>query len=250
MKLVLIFSITLFSAIPEKIKTLLSLFILGACSGLNFEPPQKLNPAIYYKNDMCFKYDGEKFCGVGVIRHKEDKKLKIIVDNNIDKLVLTTCHREIDTDRPDKGLFRYDGVAKLHLNPTVEKGRACPYYFGAFEKKGRHSWGVVVVHSESYTLQGTLYCNGDVIKIEGSAICQSRENLIQRIIFKEPVKISKPVNGTAQRQEDCPVLKISNDGKVLEYKTPNRECLYGVVGVNSMKALQLYTIGYEQLIVR
>lgn len=225
------------------------IFIVS-CSLLDNPSPQKLNPAVYYKNDMCFTTKNGKFCGVGVVENSEKINIKIDAHNKIDKFVLTTCHREIDTDRPDKGLFRKDGIVRLSLDPTLEKGRACPYYFGSFNRNGKNAWGIVVIQNPIYTLKSTVYCNGDIINFDGVGICQSRQGLMQKIVFDEPVAVVKPTNGPAQRKDDCPEIKTTASGKVVEFIMPNRECLYGFIGKESFKPFQFYTVGYEELIVR
>lgn len=252
----------------------ISLLLMG-CSNLSFDTPQKLNPAIFYKNDICFEYESDekekirdneedtfgfptysyrnkkvKVCGVGVLPYREKVKLKVDAFNKIDKFVLTTCHRDIDTDEPDKGIFKKNGIVKVNYKPTVEKGRACPIYVAAFNRKGKHAWGTLAMENPAFKLQATLYCNGQVGKYNGVAICQSREDLIQKIVFEEPVKIIKPVDGPAERKESCPELKTSSSERVVEFRLPTRECLYGFIGKKSLKAFKLYTVGYEQLIVR
>jgi hypothetical protein len=81
-------------------------------------------------------------------------------------------------------------------------------------------------------------------------MCQSKEGLMQKIVFDEPVIITKPINGPAERKEDCPTLTISENKKVLEYINPSRECLYGIIGIETKKSMQLYTVGYEELVTR
>ena len=196
---------------------------------------------------MCFEHDDKKLCGVGVIAEKALSKLKIKVVNKIDKFVLTTCHREIDIDEPDKGIFRRNGRMRYIIRPTIERDRGCPFYFATFGKNGKHSWGILAIKSDKYLLKANLFCNGSFTKVEGVAICQSRENLLQKIVFEEPVIAAKPTNGPAQRKEDCPVLALAKDGFTLEYKNPNRECLYGFIGRKSGKEFQFYTVGYERL---
>lgn len=229
---------------------LLITLLLFSCATTQEDHKQKLDPAVYYKNDMCLKSRQGSFCGVGVLEQDENVRVRIDAFNKLDKFVLTTCHREIDTDKPDKGLFRENGVINLNLKQTIEKNKACPFYFGAFNKKGKHAWGIAVMKSDKYQLEATLNCNGDIEQITGVGICQSREGLIQKITFKEPVKITKPVNGPAQRKADCPEIITSYNDKVVEFKMPNRECLYGFIGKESKKLMQFYTIGYEQLITR
>ena len=211
-------------------------------------PNQTLSPAVYYKNDICFWHLGEKFCGVGVIPESEEMYLTLDTHNDIRTLMMTTCHREVDTNDPDKGLRRKNGIVTVEITPTLEKGRACPYYFAAFNDKGKHAWGTIAIKSDKYSLKAIHECNGKTLDVEGVSICQSKEGLIERITFEEDVLITKPINGPAEREEDCPVLNVN--GNVVEYVNPNRECLYGFIGKSSKKMFQLYTIGYEEIVVR
>lgn len=226
-------------------------FFLSFFSGCASPIAQKLDPEVYYKNDMDFSYGDAKFNGVGVIPYSPTIKLKIDAHDNIDKFVLTTCHREVDSDDPDRGLFRKNGVVKIELTPTLEIEKACPYYFGSFGRDGSYSAGVVlVVDHKKYSLPATVNCNGKVDKAVGAYICESKSNLIQRISFSEPVALARPTNGPAQRSSPCPVLELSDDQKSIEFKLPSRECLYGVIGRDTRKEFQFYTIGHEALIVR
>jgi len=239
--------------------------------------PQKLNPAVYYKNDICFSYDKDTkkhgkirsffrnrrrrvfrqnrnktkvlFCGVGVLPHQESYNLVIDSFNKLNFFAMNTCHREITTENPDRGIFKQNGIHKISYNPTVEQGKACPLYIGAFNKTGRHGWGIVAFEHPNFQLESILHCNGDKEDTGGTSICQSREGLLQKITFKEPVKAAPPVNGPAQRKEDCPVLS-SKDSKTFNFIMPPRECVYGFIGLESGKEHKFYTIGYEQLIVR
>lgn len=228
---------------------ILALFIQG-CTLFPKEAAHKLDPLVYYKNDMCFSYEGGSFCGVGVIPQEDSTKIRVNAKADIEKFVLTTCHREIDTDNPDKGLRRKDGIVYLDIQPTIEKNRACPYYFGSFNREGKHARGIVAIRSPAYQLTAKVNCNGEVADATGVFVCQSKEGLTQKITFNERVVVGPPVKGPAQRSEPCPQLVPTSSGKVIEYNTPPRECLYAIVGVESKKAMQLYTVGYEQLIIR
>jgi len=246
---------------------LITLILLSGCVSA---PIQKLNPTVYYQNDICFSYGIKTikkrkgrfsrrnrtvstkttFCGVGVLPYKDKYELEINTNTKLDMFAITTCHREQTTNNADKGIFRKNGRIKVDFTPSLEKSRACPLYVGAFSRVGKHAWGVVAMESPAYQLQADIKCNGEQFKSNGVAICQSRNGLIQQITFPEPVKMAAPVDGPADRKAPCPKLTLSKSGRVLEFKMPNRECLYGFIGRKSYKAFQFYTIGYEQLIVR
>jgi len=249
------------------------LLLLTGC--LASMPVQKLNPATYYVNDVCFTYEtGKKikvpvdmseddwwedtnttvkekksFCGVGVMPYRASYKITVENKGKLNFFSMTTCHREITTENPDKGIFRKNGRINITYAPTIEQGKACPLFIAAFNRKGRHGWGVVAFENPRFKLKASLECNGVKTKTNGVGICQSRRGLIQKIVFEEEVVPLRPVNGAAERKELCPVLP-TKDNKTFEYTMPTRECVYGFVGKKSKKIHKFYTIGYEQLIVR
>lgn len=229
----------------EKIAIFVSLMALSACVSVS----QKLDPAVFYRHDICFKEEKTKFCGVGILPYKDKYKIKVMSYGQLDFFAMATCHREDTTERPDKGIFKKDGNTKIEYIPTIEKDKTCPLYVSAYNKNARHAWGMIAFKNPRFKLMSTVHCNGEIAEHEGVSICQSRYDLIQKIVFNEEVKISKGVSGPSQRKEDCPELKRI-DEKTFEFRIPNRECRYAFIGIESRKIHTLYTIGYEEIIVR
>lgn len=226
---------------------------------------QKLNPTVYYRNDLCFSFDTrdmwkrvvyrdkgklfKKFCGASVLPYAESYEFEVQGYGKLDFFSLTTCHEEVTTERPDKGIFKKNGKTKVRYVPTLEKRLKCPLFISAYNKRQRHAWGVMVFETPDYKLNARVYCNGHVSKTNGVSICQSRAGLIQRIEFDEPVKPVAPVSGAADRAKACPV--IANDGDTfIQYPIPERECIYGFIGKRSGEVHQHYSIGYEEIIIR
>ena len=257
-----------------------SISLLFICSCGSISSPQKLNPEVYYKNDICVTYrrDVNKhgaigtwyrnkvkrqfrlfkkakqyqeiyMCGVGVLPEDYEYNFEIKHRAKLNFFAVNTCHREITTENPDQGLFKKNGKLNLNYKPTLEKGKACPLYMAAYNRNGRHGWGTFAFESENFTLPAKIECNGDEIQFNGVSICQSRFGTLQKITFAEEVLPAKPVNGPAERVLDCPVLP-TKDGKTFEFIMPKRECFYGFIGKKSLKEHKLYTIGYEEVIVR
>lgn len=255
----------------------LLLLFLVACSTTT---PQKLNPTVYYKNDICITYTrdvakhGEALtwyrnkvkrnfrlfrrgktyqeitmCGVGVLPNDESYDLDVEHSSKLNFFAMNTCHREVTTENPDRGFRKKNGNYSLNYKPTLEKGKACPLYLAAYNKKGRHGWGTFAFESPKYALPAVMECNGDEINFQGVSICQSRYGTIQRIEFPEEVLPAEPVDGPAQRKNPCPKL-ATKDNKVFEFIMPRRECFYGFIGKESLKEHKLYTVGYEEVIVR
>ena len=239
-------------------------------------PVQKLNPAVYYKNDICFSYEKPTtkkvgvvrtffrnnrrikrenkknritFCGVGVLPYQETYKIKVESFAKINLFAMTTCHREITTENPDDGIFRKNGIVNIEYNPTVEKGKACPLYVAAYNRQGKHAWGVIALEHPRYGMAAEVRCNGDKYSANGVSICQAREGLLQEISFLEEVKPVAPVNGSADRKKPCPEL-LTKDNKNFKFSMPPRECVYGFIGKTSRMVHKLYTVGYEEFIVR
>lgn len=256
-------------------KLLLALLLLSSCNSLVVQP---LNPTVYYRNDICFLYetgnvseerikkffkrfkDGKyrktelkkekiEVCGAGVLPEMDDYAIKAKAFGQLDFFALTTCHEETTSENPDSGIRNKNGEISFTYSPTMEKGKACPLYASAFNRRQRHAWGVLIFENTRYQLPAKLSCNGYVLDYHGVSICQSREGLIQKIEFDEPVYLASPVNGAADRKGDCPVIGIKG-AKSFEFKIPNRECFYGFIGLESKKIHQLLTIGYEEIIVR
>lgn len=254
---------------------ILFLTLVTGCS--SFAPEQRLNPAVYYKNDICFSYGrdvqkhGEvrswtrnkirrvferrdrtqiiEFCGVGVLPSDDRYNIKISHNSKLDFFAMNTCHREVTTESPDRGIFKKDGVHYINYQPTLELGRACPLYVAVYNREGKHGWGIIAFENEKFKMPSKVSCNGDVIDFNGVSICESRHGLLNKIEFDEEVIAAKPVNGPVERDDECPSLP-SKDGKTFEFTMPKRECLYGFIGKKSKQWHQFYTIGYEQLVVR
>jgi hypothetical protein len=257
--------------------TTILLISLWSCSST--PPDQRLNPAVYYKNDICFTYSrniskhGEaktwyrnrvkrrfskrnktqeiKFCGVGVLPHDDKYELKINHVAKLNYFAMNTCHREVTTENPDRGIFKKDGQYYVDYKPTLELGRACPLYVAAYNRTGKHGWGIIAFENPRFTLPATVHCNGDVIEFNGTSICEGRQGLLQKVTFPEEVVWGKPVKGAADRKSPCPEINAKTpDNKTFEFIMPPRECVYPIVSKESKKIHKMYTVGYEELVVR
>jgi len=193
------------------------------------------------------------FCGVGVLPYMDHYKLTVPGGKKVAMFTIRSCHEEATTENPSKGLRKYKDFIDIEYTPTVERGEACPMYLSMYKKNQKYSTALVVFEHPDYQLDATLYCNGFVSQQHGVSICQSREGLLQRIDFDEPVAIGDPVNGPADRSKDhlnCPKLPLTKDKKSTGlFLQPNRECIYPIIGLKSGKIHQFYTVGYENIIL-
>jgi len=252
------------------------LFLMSCVTGDISMNAQKLNPEVYYKNDICFKYTVDKddtdihwgsfqgynrtarrrlgkieysWCGVGVLPHRDSYDIEVTSYGKLNLFTMTTCHREDTSENPDDGIFRRNGQIKINYKPALEKGRACPLYISAYNRKQKHAWGILAFDNPRFKLKSKHECNGKKYPANGVSICHSREGLLQRIEFENEVLQIKPTQGGAEKKEPCPLLP-TKDNKIFEYKMPSRECIYGFIDKKTKQVAQHYTSGYEELIVR
>lgn len=210
---------------------------------------QKLDPAIYYRKDMCFESGDTEFCGVGVLPYQEKYEIKVKSYGKLNFFSINTCHREDTTENPDDGIFRINGNTKIKFVPLIEKEGDCPMYVSAYNKNAKHAWGFIAFEHPNYKLKATVLCNGKIKNYNGVSTCSSREGLKQKIVFGSKVDISKGIAGPSQRNKPCSLI-TSKDGKSFEFKMPNRECRYAFIDRETKQLHTLYTIGYEDIIIR
>lgn len=259
----------------NKIICLVLAVMVNSCT-LFPSAPQRLDPAIYYKQDICVTYEtGEiekakkffkryktgryrrtknkkktvSFCGVGVLPFMDTYKMRVDSHGALNFFALTSCHEENTSENPDSGWFKKKGRVSFTYSPTLEQGKACPLYISAYNKKQKHGWAILAFEHKRYQLPMKYFCNGYELDTLGVSICQSREGLIQKVVFEEEVKPLKPVNGAADRKADCPVI-APKDATEYTFKLPPRDCIYGFIGKTSKKIHKMYSVGYEEIIVR
>jgi len=196
---------------------------------------QKLNPAVYYKKDMRIEIDGHKGYGTLVVQPLPEHRIKVKFGGKGDMVTLKTCHREeemLDLGRRESFNFIPDEI--------MEQSGYCYLEIEAFDKEGRHSWGLVDFNNEKFQLPAHIRCNGSSYNSRGVTVCQSKEGLLQRIEFTEEVVMSSLAK--------CGTLP-TEDGKVFVFNMPNRECTFIFKGTSG-KMHKLLTIGYEEIIIR
>lgn len=221
---------------------LLLAFMYGCATGQQ----QKLDPLVYYKNDLCYKVDGNEYCDPTVLPAKDSYKFKFIGKDKINFFTLRTCVREIGIDENKR-------KHKLTFTPTDEKNKAaCPAYVSAYSRKGRHATSVILFEHPPYTLSAKVSCNGKSKVYKGVSICESREGLNQSITFDREVTQGAPQVGNATRRiEDGPCPKLpTKDNKRFEYTLSNRECFNIFYDKSSEQVHMILNIGYEQWPVR
>lgn len=229
--------------------------LLVGCSSL----PQKLDPRLQYRNDMPFCVEGYGcFEGATVLPRRSVYKFELSPkgDATVDFFVVTTCNRNKTFEPGDAG-FTWDvlglfGKKKSGLKyvyvplPDREDAGNCDLTFHTYEKvNGRHAWAFIRQEHPKYTLQATIYCDGEKISFGGTSICQAKAGLIQWLEFPERVQI---MPGKTEDGRECPMPK-KDETNSYALRLIKGECGYSVYGESGRKH-DLVTIGYEGELIR
>lgn len=215
--------------------------LLSACSNL----PQVLDAASYYKRDMQITVNGLKAEGALVVPRSDSYALDIQAQGVLDLFTLQSCHRETSEENAGQpGIFGDKKRIQLTYHPVnaIENVSDCPLELGGYEKaQGRHSWGFIDFEDPSLTLPAKIKCNGTGAGAVGVSVCQSRQGLIEQIVFQEKVGLAK------QPDPKCPDLPVS-DGMTFQFKMPLGQCIYVFKGASGLH--RLTTLGYEKILIR
>jgi hypothetical protein len=236
----------------KQIAILLFMFIFfTSCSSVQppFEPESFQRGQ--YRRDILISGSGFQGHGFLVLPKRSRYTLELKALGNLDLFTFTTCHREItQTDAGYKGKFLGIGkdkrTTKLEYEPAagIEDTGSCPIEIGGYEKeKGRHSWGSILVENEQSTLPSVVKCNGRENQYRGVSACQSREGLIQQIVFASPVAYDL--------DERCEYKNVKLiDGRIFQYQMPEGECLIYFQEKSGEKRIsEHYDYGYSKIII-
>ena len=219
------------------IPSVLTVLLLSGCVSLTTpEVRQELNPKVYWKRDLKVTINDYESNGTLVVPKAENYTIDIDPPGAKDLVVMKTCHREHEAEK--LGFWK-----KLEFTPMpgIEDTGLCYLEVAVFElREGRHAWALIDFESDTFQLPHRIKCNGSQYNSNGTSVCQSKEGLIQEIIFPEEVVFSD--------KSKCPPLPIS-DKKTFRFRMHNRECVYIAKGTSGRLA-KLTLIGYEKLLIR
>jgi hypothetical protein len=206
---------------------------IHGCAGID----QELDPKVFYQHAMNVEINGKDFFGVGVAPKAEKYKIKVSGRGRMDFLRITTCHRERTKNRQGSGY-------SFWYTPTkgLEDSGSCMLHVESYEeKKGRNDWALIDFVTDFEKLDATSMCNGKIAK--GTVtICQSRQGLVQRLIFNEPVELSKATKANCKIE--------SKNGKTWTYRMTNRICILAFRDVKTKTKFHRHTnIGYEDVLI-
>lgn len=207
---------------------------------------QPLSPDIFYKRDIELEINGQTYVGVTVVPHALSYSVNFIPPGNIDLMLIRSCHREYSVEKADTGWSLF-GSKKQKFNykyvpiSGLEDKRVCPLRVDIYEsEKGRQSWALLDFESPDYQIQYEVTCNGDVKRINGVGVCQAKEQTIQRLKFREPIRFAP-----------SPVMcnEPKKVGDTYEIKVAVGECLYHF-DTQDGKLGRMTIVGYQGVLVR
>jgi hypothetical protein len=184
---------------------------------------------------------------MGVIRKAKGYKIRVDPPGIAEKIILTTCHRQMATPPPkQKGGWFSDKYYEFEFYPDEqhEIEKACSFDIGVYESgvKERHAWGLLIIESDRAGLAARVKCNGTAETYGGTSKCQAKAGLIQSIHFDRPVKLAAGPN--------CEI-KIPKDNMNFVYRIPADECKMFFVDINNAEKFHKAVLfGYEQMQIR
>jgi hypothetical protein len=218
---------------------LLFSLLFPACTTAPEIAQQKSN--LYYQKDIKFEVNGAKFTGSAIVDPAPLWKIKVYPDGKADLISVTSCHREIRTENPDKKFFEKGYT--FEIKPSeLEGALSCPLEIAIFEQsKGRNAWGTIVVRTDKAKLGAELWCNGEKIKVGGTSYCQSRKGLIQQYKFDRVV--------TVVSIPECAIGAI--EGQIFQFLLPQGPCtVYFLDKADKQVIHQANLYGYDEILLK
>ena len=194
-----------------------------------------LEPEVTYRKTLKFSVNGEHATGTFSAKKKPLYRMEIFVPQKPNLVKLTSCHQERIFIKPGKS-FEFD----YRPNADIEAGELpCIVEISALEESGKNQWGMIDFQLPSENLKSRVRCNGEVFDTTGSAICQSRVDLVQSIEFDRTV--------TSHMPDDCNTIE-PNKGNKFYFSVTEGNCFYlfsdGAGGV-----FRLVTFGYNETLI-
>lgn len=229
---------------------------LSGCISLDTKPSEPLEEK-FYLYDLKMKVNDLWYVGFGMPNKSADSKYRIEIEppgSKIDRLIITTCHRQDVIDKPDSIGWSNKSVLYDYSNVMdIESTRTCPMTISAIEEKSRKvAFGFLdFIDSRSeYDLGAKSQCNGKLSYFKGRGYCQSAADLVQVIEFYEDVIVTPASQG-----ENCQIFSAKPQRR-FEFKMPKGLCTYQFVSkYRSMDGqkrsrLRFYTYGLTDVPVR
>jgi len=180
--------------------------------------------------------------GTGMMTVPIAKTLEITIQipQKAEILRLSTCHREESVEKSG-WRDRTSHTWKIKLIEGIETIGECPIRIDALDVDGESSWGFIDLVNED--LSSTLQCNGIISWPKGVSVCQSREGLLQRIIFPGDTE-GETIS------EGCPQPEPLKTKPGYNVPTGKGMCVYLFMDKDSGDFHRLTTFGYDAVYLK
>jgi len=196
---------------------ILFLVLFSGCGSASDTPP----PVATFKNaaTLPFMADGVSYVGMAAIPRKLKTSLRFQLSKSAERIVISTCHRAVDTlNPPNPFVFDYYAV---HLIEDTES--ICILKAQVASKTEPMLLAVIDFYGEEVSMPAWVTCNGTSLRTGGASVCQAPVGLIQRITFDESV-IVEPTEGCG---------KIECTGGNCTFRIGTGYCTYVFRGLKS-----------------
>lgn len=236
------------------IRLFLVFMFLVSCSGLPKSGDSQ--PVKSFLYDLRFKVNDFWHIGFGIPQGNKDHKYRIEIEppgDKIDRLIITTCHRQDVIDKPGNvGWFNKSVIYDYSNHQEIENLRTCPMHIYALEEKSRRvGFGFIDFQDDrpEFDLSMSMQCNGKTRYFVGRGFCQSAETLVQKFTFPEKVIVMP-----STQRDECKVFD-SSPSDTFEFKMPQGLCAYQFVSkrkhANGERVrIRIHTYGVTDVPVR
>jgi hypothetical protein len=232
----------------------LSVSALGCSTLQGFLFPNALEKStqVSWEKDLKIQVNDRVYYGTAVVPLKDSYNIYVFPPyEEITRLQWRTCHRGgVAKDAVQYGRWPWsknDKFFKLEFKPMdIERERACTLSIEALAMKNKvMGFGMIVFPDKRpwFELPATLECNGQIVKYDGTSVCQAPVGAITRI------NLGPDVFHDDAENSNCPPFKDKGSG-VYEFQMPKDECIYNFKKAERdeegrLKSHKLITFGYE-----
>lgn len=214
---------------------MIATLFLGLVMVVGCVSPRALDVSKTYRKTLRFSVNGERATGTYTAKKKPIYKIDIAVPQKPAVVKLTSCHQEHIFQKPGKEID-YD----YQPNPDIEAGNLpCLVEISALEESGKNQWGMINFQLPVENMDASVQCNGEVVKTNGSYVCQGRADLVQGVEFDRDVSSYSP--------EDCNTIEPSQGSKF--YVSMSEGMCFYLFADGAGKLYRLVTFGYNEALL-
>jgi hypothetical protein len=212
---------------------ILLLILLTACQTLGQATGNLSGSNAVYKKDMPIKVNGIAGKGIMTVPLANIYTLDLDV-KDINVLIISTCHQQKIVEKPTLRTFSITSIKGL------ENSGFCPILVDTIDIAGANKSALIEIENEK--LDAAVNCSGEFKTSKGTSVCQSEENLTQRITFYEDVDFEVLAEGCNKP------IRVPELGYKYDFKMSKGLCSYVFLGIHSDNVHRLTTWGYTNIL--